>query len=187
MTRTTCILCYVCLFGLFSMITAQPTLAGVPGKLRVGNTELQLNGSGYRKKNLFTLYEGALYLQKPSRDAEAIIKADAPMAIRIQITSGFVSQQKMWDALKAGFQNATGGNANLIDSQIQDLRQCLNEPINKNDVFVFSNLPGRGVSIEKNGMLKDRIAGAEFKQALFGIWLSERPADEDLKQAMLGN
>jgi len=26
----------------------------------------------------------------------------------------------------------------------------------------------------------------EFKKALFGIWLGEEPADENLKQGMLG-
>ncbi|MBT8296018.1 MAG: chalcone isomerase family protein, partial [Gramella sp.] len=26
----------------------------------------------------------------------------------------------------------------------------------------------------------------DFKKALFGIWLSNRPADDDLKEAMLG-
>jgi hypothetical protein len=53
-------------------------------------------------------------------------------------------------------------------------------------VFVLSYLPSSGVLVHKNGKQKGRIAGNEFKQALFGIWLSDRPVDESLKQAMLG-
>ena len=185
--RTNCMLCFVCLFGLISIMPARTALAGGPDVLKLENTELHLNGSGYRKKGLFTLYEGALYLQQPSRDAQAIIGADAPMAIRIQITSGFVSQQKMLDALQQGFQNATGGNTNRIASQIQQFQQCFSDPINKDDVFVLSNIPGSGVLVVKNGTQKGRISGVEFKQALFGIWLSDRPADNGLKRAMLGN
>ena len=46
--------------------------------------------------------------------------------------------------------------------------------------------PGSGVAISKNGELKDTIEGIAFKKALFGIWLSDKPADKKLKKAMLG-
>ena len=38
----------------------------------------------------------------------------------------------------------------------------------------------------KNGNKKGSIAGLEFKKALFGIWLGDKPADDDLKTGMLG-
>ena len=38
----------------------------------------------------------------------------------------------------------------------------------------------------KNDKELGTIEGMEFKKALFGIWLSNRPADDDLKEAMLG-
>jgi hypothetical protein len=46
-------------------------------------------------------------------------------------------------------------------------------------------LPNQGVSVSKNGKLMGTVVGAKFKQALFGIWLSDKPADADLKQALL--
>jgi hypothetical protein len=47
-------------------------------------------------------------------------------------------------------------------------------------------VPGKGVESYKNGTLQGTIEGMDFKKALFGIWLGNKPADDDLKAAMLG-
>ncbi len=160
--------------------------ADSPRTLKLGETRLQLNGTGFRKKTLMNMYEGALYLSQRSRDAAAIIAADQPMAIRIRIVSGFVSQSKMVAALNDGFQNSTGGQTDALQDEIDQFRSCFSDDISKNDVFVISYLPGSGIIVHKNGQQKAVIAGLEFKQAVFGIWLSDRPADANLKAAMLG-
>ena len=38
----------------------------------------------------------------------------------------------------------------------------------------------------KNGKKRGVIEGLAFKQALFGIWLGGVPADDSLKEEMLG-
>ena len=40
--------------------------------------------------------------------------------------------------------------------------------------------------VYKNGAKKGSIDGHDFKKALFGIWLGKKPADDDLKEGMLG-
>ena len=42
------------------------------------------------------------------------------------------------------------------------------------------------VYLYKNGEERGSFRGLEFKQALFGIWLGGNPADDDLKEGMLG-
>ncbi|MGB0368446.1 MAG: chalcone isomerase family protein, partial [Flavobacteriales bacterium] len=54
------------------------------------------------------------------------------------------------------------------------------------NVFDIIYVPGTGVESYKNGQLEGTIEGMDFKKALFGIWLGEKPADGDLKEAMLG-
>ena len=56
----------------------------------------------------------------------------------------------------------------------------------KNDVFDFIYIPDVGVNTFKNGELKTTVQGLEFKQALFGIWLSEDSVQDDLKLSLLG-
>lgn len=173
---------------LFVAIAEAPRtlIADGPKILKLGTIELQKNGSGYRKKSLLTLYAGTLYLTKSSSDGPAIVSANEAMAIRIRITSGFVSQAKMIAALNEGFQTSTGGATASLAEQIKEFRVCFSEPIQKNDVFIMSYIPGTGVLVHKNGKQKGVIAGLEFKQALFGIWISKRPADPGLRTAMLG-
>jgi hypothetical protein len=43
-----------------------------------------------------------------------------------------------------------------------------------------------GTKIYKNSELKGTIPGLEFKKALFAIWLGSNPAQESLKNDMLG-
>ena len=66
-------------------LSAQQTIEGVtlPATLKVEEKDLVLNGGGLREKYFLDLYVGGLYLVSKSTDADAIIAADAPMAIRI--------------------------------------------------------------------------------------------------------
>jgi hypothetical protein len=172
--------------GLFcSLLCNLASAAPLPDRIDVGGTPLMLNGSGARTKYLMQLYVGGLYLTEPNRNAAAILAADQPMAIRLQITSGLVSQEKLVASINEGFQNSTGGRTAAIESQINAFRQCFADQINKGDVFEIAYLPGHGVIVVKNGQPKGVIPGLEFKQAVFGIWLSDNPADADLRVAML--
>jgi hypothetical protein len=60
------------------------------------------------------------------------------------------------------------------------------EEIKEGDVFDLVYVPGEGVHVLKNGEQKDTVGDLEFKKALFGIWLSDNPAQKDLKNKMLG-
>jgi len=56
----------------------------------------------------------------------------------------------------------------------------------KGDKYVIAYIKNKGVVVMKNGKKLKTIPGYEFKKALFGIWLCPEPADEDLKEGMLG-
>ncbi|WGZ94306.1 MAG: chalcone isomerase family protein [Candidatus Thiothrix putei] len=59
------------------------------------------------------------------------------------------------------------------------------EAIKEGDVYDFVYTPAKVVII-KNGKPSATIAGNDFKQALFGIWLGENPIQASLKKALLG-
>ncbi len=107
------------------------------------------------------------------------------MALRIKITSGFVSQSSLIDSLEDGFKNATGGDTREIRQEIDQFREFFKAEIKKGDVFDMVYLPQYGVIVNKNSKYLGVVAGAKFKRALFGIWLSDKPADTSLKQALL--
>ena len=165
--------------------TNRATAADFPAQIKAGEHRLLLNGWGARAKFYLELYVAGLYLTTANSDPAAIVAANEPMSIRVKITSGMVSQAKLVQSLNDGFHNATNGNVASIQSEINQFRKCLTEAITKGDTFDFVYLPEHGVLVNKNGKFKGVVAGIEFKKALFNIWLSDKPADANLKKAML--
>jgi hypothetical protein len=174
----------------FFQTQAQVTLNNVtlPAKLSYGSNDLALNGGGIRTKLIFKLYTAGLYLSKKSSDAAAIVKADQPMAVRLVITSDKINSTNMSEAIEEGFALSTGNKNAPIQSKIDQLIGTFSkEPIKVGDVFDLVYVPGKGVQSYKNSTLKSTTAGLDFKQALFGIWLSPNPVSDAVKKGMLGN
>jgi hypothetical protein len=171
----------------FALLAAAPRAhAQLPPVLRAGEVDMVLNGTGARSKYLMQMYVAGLYLTGPSRDAASIVAADAPMAIRLYITSGMVTQEKLLESLAEGFAASTGDNVEPIAKEIEQFRQCFAAAVVKGDLIDLVYLPTHGVVVLKNGKRQGAIAGMPFKQALFGIWLSDNPVDDGLKAKLLG-
>jgi hypothetical protein len=168
------------------LFPAAAVQAELPASIKVGDATLALNGAGTRTKYFMSMYEAGLYLGAKNADAAAVIASNDPMVIRLEITSGMVTQEKMLTALNEGFAAATGNNTDSLRTEIEQFRKCFAAPIAKGDIFDLVHQPGRGVVVVKNGKPQGVIPGITFKQTVFAIWLGKEPADEDLKVAMLG-
>ena len=170
-----------------STAMAQKKVGGVtlPATQNFQNHTLHLNGAGVREKLWIDLYAAGLYLDKKTTNAEEILNAEKPMAIRLHIVSKLITSAKMVDAVTEGFEKSTNGNMAPIQDEIDSILGFFQEDIKKNDVFDLVYLPGKGVVAYKNGNERGTVKGKEFKKALFGIWLSNRPADDGLKNALL--
>lgn len=175
--------------ALLSLSVNAVEVAGIdlPDSLTAENQALQLNGAGVRSKFFMDIYAAGLYLTENSKEAATIIAADKSMALRLHITSGLLSSEKMEAATREGFEKSTGGKTEALKSTIDAFIANFKEGIKENDVFDFVYAPEVGVNVIKNGELKSNIKGLEFKQALFGIWLSEDSVQEDLKSGLLGS
>ncbi len=160
--------------------------ATLPNTMTVEGTDLVLNGAGMREKVIFDLYAGGLYLASKKSDAAAIVNADETMAMKLDIVSGMVSSKKMIGAVDDGFDASMNGDTSSLDAQITKFKGFFSDKIVKTNVFDITYVKGKGTVVYKNGKEVGMIPGLEFKKALFGIWLGSNPADDDLKEAMLG-
>ena len=169
---------------------AQVTINDVtlPATMKAGDGSINLNGGGVRKKLFFKLYVGGLYLTTKSANAKAIIDADEAMAVKLEITSAMISSDNMSEAINEGFEKSTGGNVAPLKTKISQFVDTFKKSeIVEGNVFDIIYVPGTGVQSYKDGKLQSTIDGMDFKKALFGIWLGHEPADDNLKDAMLGN
>ena len=109
------------------------------------------------------------------------------MAIRIEITSSMVSSNKLTKAMNTGFEKSAGSNLEELRPRIEDFKKLLSDVIKEKDVFVLGYNPlDQTINVYKNEVLKGKVPGFDFKKALFGIWLSNKPVDETLKKHLLG-
>ena len=144
-----------------------------------------LNGGGLREKYGFLdLYVGALYVQANTNDANKVIMADEEMGIRIVIVSSMVTRERFIEALEDGFKNTTAGKSSPQD--VANFKKYLSDEFVEGDEILLNYHAGDAVYLYKNGKERGKFSGLPFKQALFGIWLGGNPADDSLKEDMLG-
>ncbi|KIA99935.1 MULTISPECIES: chalcone isomerase family protein [unclassified Flavobacterium] len=159
----------------------------VPRTMQFQSKTLSLNGAGGRSKMWLEVYVQALYLSQLSQDPKFIIDSDTEMAIRIEITSSMVSSNKLTKAMNSGFEKSAGDNLEALRPRIEQFKSFLSDEITQKDVFKLIYSPiDSSVWVYKNDVLKGKVQGFDFKKALFGIWLSDKPADEKLKNQLLG-
>lgn len=153
-------------------------------ELNINGKKLYIVGAGVRTKFFMDLYVGSLYAEKGEGSADSVMNGVGTALIRLDIISSMITSEKMESATREGFENATGGDVVQIQEQIEAFINVFKEEIKVDDTFVFEANGGK-VRIVKNGTEALVIDSPEFRAALYGIWLSEEPADEDLKEAML--
>ncbi|MFW5451515.1 MAG: chalcone isomerase family protein [Methylophagaceae bacterium] len=186
MRKLTALLSFILFCISFSVSAVEREGIIMPDSLQAGGQLLQLNGVGVRSKFVFELYVAGLYLTEKSSDADVIIQSNDSMAIRLHIISAKITSKKMTKATRQGFSKATGGKVEPIAEEIETFLAAFSDKIIVGDIFEFVNIMGQGVRVLKNGSEKAVISSSAFKQALFGIWLSNKPVKAKLKAEMLG-
>lgn len=177
--------------ALFAAAIALPVsareLSGVtmPDSVTIGEKTLKLNGMGVRKKAIFKVYVAGLYLEASTKDAAAILAADAPRSIRMQYTRN-VDKDKITEAFREGFQNnapeLAARQAAAIDKMIAAVPD-----LKDGETMMFTYVPGKGTTLNHGGRDVFSTEGKEFADAVFSLWLGPKPPSEDLKKGLLGN
>ncbi len=107
------------------------------------------------------------------------------MDIKLQITSVIVSPNEMKKAILEAFKKSTNGNMAPLKAKIDAFVEIFKE-LRNHDTYDFAYIPGKGVEVSRNGADSSLIEGLDFKEALYGIWLGDKPVQQELKIGMLG-
>ena len=158
-------------------------------RVNVAGTGLVLNGAGVRYKAVFQVYTAGLYLSARADTPEAVLAASGPKRLTITMLRdidsaelGKLFSRGMEDNMdRAAFSKLIPGVLRM--SQIfADYKKLA-----KGDTFHIDWVPGTGTVLT----IKGKVEGEPFKEpafhnALMGIWLGKKPADWQLKDALLG-
>lgn len=163
------------------------TVAGVKiaDQASVNNQNLVLNGAGLRKKLMFKVYTGALYLPAKNANATTIIATDSPrrmvMHFLMDVDKGKIAEA--WtDGLKDNTPNASPEVKtafNTLSSWMQDMKE--------GQQIVMTYVPGIGTTVEVAGKSKGTLGGKAFADAILNTWIGPKPGPgTDFKKAILG-
>ncbi len=166
-------------------------VAGVPheDRVTVAGSPLVLNGAGVRYKAVFQVYTAGLYLTAKASTSDGVLAATGPKRITITMLRdidaaelGKLFSRGMEDNMdRAAFSKLIPGVLRM--SQIfADYKK-----LNKGDTFTVDWVPGRGSVLTVRGKVEgEPFKEPEFFDALMRIWLGPKPADWQLKDALLG-
>jgi len=172
------------------LTAAEPALAGtvsgvtLSDSASVNGTDLVLNGIGARKKYMFTIYVGGLYLPSKTTDAAQAIQQDVPKKLVMHfVYSGGVTKQQLVDTFKEGVTKQSPSKP--IGPQWDKLYGML-EDVGSGDEIVFEYVPGQGTKVTVKGTERGVIPGKAFMVSLFTVYLGDSPPTSALKKGMLG-
>jgi len=167
---------------------AQLDDVSVPDRVTLDGTgtELQLNGLGYRTRFVFNIYVGALYTEKKVTTRDQVQALTGPKRVVMHMVYDEISADKMASAWRDGFEDNNGEDKlAALEDRLQILIGYF-DTMKAGDVVLLDYIPGTGTRVTIRGEHKGDIAGEDFYAALLDVWLGEEPADDDLKDAMLG-
>jgi Chalcone isomerase-like len=156
----------------------------------VAGARLQLNGAGIRYKAIFKVYAAGLYLPTKMSTPEAVYAAtSAPRRIHITMLRDIdgnelgklFTQSMEKNVPRDMFGKSINGMIKMADLFSKRKKLASGES------FSVDWIPGTGTVISVNGKVElDPIKEPEFYTALMSIWLGPAPADNALKDALLG-
>ena len=95
---------------------------------------------------------------------------------------GRADLSKGWDE---GFENNAKSQLPALKERIETFKGLMAD-MKTGQRLRFVYKPGEGVHVDVNGAVKGTVAGDDFAQALFSIWLGARPPNAELKAGLLG-
>jgi len=95
-----------------------------------------------------------------------------------------VSQEKLIDGWNEGFEsNQNEETLTTLRPRLEQFNQLF-QTVHKGDVITLDYILDEGTTVTINGTQKGKVSGEVFNHALLEIWLGDKPADKDLKQAL---
>lgn len=152
---------------------------------------LQLNGVGGRSVPVIFMrvFAAALYLPNTSHDPEAIINMAGAKRIQIRMNYG-VDGKEFKKALIRGIEkNHSPEQQAAFAPRTQAFAAIIDGfgKVKSGDVINMDFVPGQGLIVSVNGKVSGQaIEGADFYAAVLRIFIGKRPAEEDMKERILG-
>jgi hypothetical protein len=174
-----------------SATAATVDVAGVKleDRVTVAGKPLVLNGAGIRYKAVFKVYAAGFYVEKPATTPDALLDQPGPKRMTITMLRD-IDSAELGKLFARGMEDnmEKGSFAKLVPGVMRMSQVFTNHKVLKTgENFVLDWIPGTGTVLTVKGQVEgEPFKEAEFFEALMRIWLGPKPADWQLKDALLG-
>jgi hypothetical protein len=162
------------------------TVAGakIEDRVTVASQNLVLNGAGLRKKLMFKVYVGALYLPSKQNNAAAIVAADTPRRQVMHFLMD-VDKEKIAEAWEEGLVNTPNASPE-VKTAFKTLATWMAD-MKEGQRIVLTYAPGIGTTVEVAGQNKGTLGGKATADAILNTWVGPKPGPgADFKKSILG-
>ena len=183
---STALLLCLCMASAVTAVARECDGVSFPERIQARGETLTLNGLGLRKATFLKIkvYVGALYLEHPTADAQAILASREPAEIDLAFVFRATAGQ-LRDAWQEGFEKSAPGRIAQLQSRIAQLNGWMNG-VRSGQKMSFLRIPGVGIQYSLDGALQGTIAGDDFATAFMAIWLGASPPSAELRDGLLG-
>ncbi|MBX9902455.1 MAG: chalcone isomerase family protein [Burkholderiaceae bacterium] len=156
--------------------------------VKLGGTDLRLNGAGIRYKAIFKVYAAGLYIKEKKSTMADILALPGPKRVTLHFLRD-VSNEDFGRGFMEGLKNNTdrAERAKFVGQyqRFGDMFATIPE-LKKGDTIHVDWVPGSGTTLLLNGKrVIEPDPDPAFYNALLRIWLGEKPVDTSLRKAML--
>ena len=167
-----------------SLLAATIGGATIEDTVSVNNQNLVLNGAGLRKKLMFKVYTGALYLPAKQTSEAAILAADAPRRMVMHFLMD-VDKGKIAEAWTEGLVNTPNASPE-VKTAFKTLSSWM-EDMTEGQRITMTYVPGTGTTVEVAGKNKGTLGGKAVADAILNTWIGPKPGPgADFKKSILG-
>lgn len=156
-------------------------------RIRVGESDLVLNGAGVRTKFVFKVYVGALYLPQATHEAGVVLNGSGARRMLLRMlrdVDGDTLLEALRDSLKENTNDAERASLIAPMEKMAALFRAVGK-VHEADVLTM-DFAADGVSLAMNGKPLGKVEDGSFAHMLLRVWLGEHPVDASLKKALLG-
>ena len=147
---------------------------------------LRLHGAGNRNVFYNNVYSVALYTEQPNLSATEIINSNNPVVVRLYIRSQLVTLERFKKQTRDSLKRVAKLAPDTSHVDVEDLLNSFSEGFSVGDVWDLSYQPEfHEISIYRNAKFIRKVVGQDLKYALLKAWLSEKPIQKSLREALL--
>jgi len=153
-------------------------------QVQIGSETLLLNGYGIRKKFFFKIYVGSLYTAQKATSTEHVLAMPGGKLIRMDFLYSKVEKHKIVDAFAEGLANNSPEVAN--SPAVKAFLGWFDADFVEKDRVDLAISDDGTVNVSHNGRLLGSAKNPALAKGVLLIYLGDQPADEDMKEGMLG-